>query len=180
MLEKLAKLAYDGASTKAIAQCFNVEEGQILEIIETPEYRKQLAGVTEDNLEKAALLDMGWDGVEEYAISSVLNTLQNNPDPDYALKAASLANRAIRRNGKMRQNKTIEVNNNLQAVIHIQPEFAKTLQNNYLINDVSKEEFKKKITNALNPREVKALLMPDGVNKHDDDFDLADLALSLN
>lgn len=158
MLEKLAKLAYDGASTKAIAQCFNVEESQILDMVESAEYKKQLSIVTDNNMQEAQLLDMGWEGVESFGVSAVLAHLKTNPDPDFALKAASIANKAIRRSGSMRQNNTIQVNNNMQAVISIQPAFAKTLQDNYLVEDVSKERFEKKITNALNPAGVKELL----------------------
>lgn len=178
MLEKLAKLAYDGASTKSISQCFNVEESQILEIIETDEYKKQLSVITVENLEQAQLLDKGWEGVESFAVSRVLNELQHNPDPDFALKAAQVANKAIRRNGTMRQNTPIQVNNNLQAVINIQPAFAKTLQDNYLVEDVSKKKFEKKITNALNPAGVKKLLA--GVTSFADDFAIDGQILEIN
>jgi len=179
MLNKLAKLAYDGASTKSIAQCFNVEESQILEVIDTKEYKQQLAEISEENAEKAQLFDQGWDGVEEFAISNVLANLKNNPDPEFALKAASLANKAIRRNGKMKQNTPIQVNQNLQAVINIQPAFAKTLEENYFVEDVSKVKFEKKITNALNPTAVKNLLMPVS-RAYADEFSVDDVILNIN
>lgn len=179
MLEKLAKLAYDGASTKAMAQCFNVDESQVLDIVETDEYKKQLSIVINENVEQAQLLDMGWEGVESFGVSAVLAHLKTNPDPDFALKAASLANRAIRRNGVVRQNSTIQVNNNMQAIISIQPAFAKTLQDNYLVEDVSQDVFEKKITNALNPAGVKDLL--GGVAKSiADEFKIDGQLIELN
>ncbi len=161
-LMKLARLAHGGTSMKAISQIFNVDESKILQLIETSEYSKSLSEVAGEEAEKAALLDKGWDGIEELAMSNVVNALRHNPDPDYAIKAASLANKAIRRNGVhgMKQNTPIQVNQNLQAVIHIQPVFAKTLQENYLVEDVKEVAKAKKVVNALNPAAVKNLLMP--------------------
>jgi len=159
-LMKLAKLTHSGASMQAMTAIFNVDEKQILQLTQSDEYNKALGKVVEEEFTKSQLLDKGWDGVEEMAMANVVNALRHNPDPDYALKAAGLANRAIRRNGNMKQNTPIQVNQNLQAVIHIQPDFAKTLQDNYLVEDIRENKVQKKITNALNPAAVKNLLRP--------------------
>ena len=159
-LTKLAKLAHRGASIKSMAAVFNLEESQILQLVETPDYRAELSTISIEEFDKSNIVDQGWDAVEEMSISNVIDNLRMNPDPDFALKAAALANKAIRRNGSAgnKQNTPIQVNTNLQAVIQIQPAFAKTLQDNYLIEDVKEEKLPKKIVNALNPTKVKQLL----------------------
>jgi len=166
-INKLAKLAYSGASMKAMAAVFNVDEEQISQLIKTDDYKTEMAIITEESFTKAAILDKGWEGIEEYAVSSVLDVLMNAPDPDFALKAAGMANKAIRRNGMNgmgnKQNNMIQINQNMQAIIHVQPVFAKTLQEHYLVEDVRERELPKKVVNAMNPKMVKELLT-DGEN----------------
>lgn len=160
-MNKLAKLAHDGASMQVICDIFNVEQPQILELMELDVYKKALSEVSAEDYEKSQLLNKGWDGVEEFGISQVLDYMQTVVDPEYALKAVALANKAIRRGGSNQMNNgnaMIQVNNNLQAVIHVQPGFAKTLEENYMVEDVRETNFPKKITNALNPAKVKDLL----------------------
>ncbi len=157
---KIAKLAHSGASVQAIASVFNLDESVILAVKEQAEYKIELSRIQENSFDKAQTLDGGWDRVEEQGMLQVLDHLEKVPDPDFALKAIALANKAIRRNGNQanRLNTPIEVNNNLQAVILVQPQFAKAMKEGYLIDDVKQPTFVKKITNAMNPSAVKNLL----------------------
>ncbi len=157
-IEKIAKLAHSGASVTAIASVFSLEEQAILQIIETPDYKIALGKIQATSFDKEQLLDGGWDRIEQQGMLQVIEHLEKVPDPDFALKAITLANKALRRNGNSRVNKPIEVNANLQAVIVVQPQFAKAMQEGYLIDDVKTPSFAKKITNAMNPNAVKTLL----------------------
>lgn len=159
--DKLAKLAYNGASMRSMCTIFNLEETALQQLMEMDGYKTSLATVTDENIEFDSLIDKGWDGIEEAAMTNVLHELKHNPDPEYALKAAAFANKAIRNYGKksVRPNVPIGVQNNMQAVIHVHPKFAGKLQNNYVIDGkCDSNELSKKIINALDPSAVKCLL----------------------
>lgn len=160
---KLAKLAYNGASMQSMCAIFNLGEPELLQLMDMDNYKTALGEVTEAEFDFNSLVDKGWDGVEELAVTNVLLELKNNPDSDFALRAAVAANKAVRSHGKksFRHNAPINVQNNMQAVIYVQPKFAERLQNDYIVQDKTGIKLDKKIINALNPNAVKHLLGAD-------------------
>lgn len=178
---KLAKLAYKGASMQSICDIFTLEESNVRELMDSDAYKQALATITDDNFSFNSLIDRGWDGIEEAAMGSVLEELKHNPDPDFALRAAAMANKATRTHGKNKTNVPIQVQNNMQAIIHVQPRFADKLQSDYIVNDVKDVRLDKKVTNALNPNAVKHLL---GMSSNSNDLlhampNIADAILEL-
>lgn len=104
-IEKVAALFVQQAPLAVAAVASGLSVTEIEGLIETEDFKKALASKQYEEHQRQVLIDKGWDGVEELAIASVVTHLTQNPDPDYALKAGMIANRAERRS---KQNKTLE------------------------------------------------------------------------
>lgn len=155
-IERIAKMDHAGVSISQIAQACNIDDVKLVELMETPKYKEALASIAAETFDKMDVLNGGWDMVENLAMNKVVDHLQRAPDPDYALKAAALANKAIRR-GK-HENNPIGLQPNNQAIINVSLQFADKLQQNFQINQTEVKELKKKDDNFLPPKSVSRLL----------------------
>lgn len=99
MLDRVAKLVAMNVSQKQIAQACGVSEGRISQITATDDFRSRLAEIQSEDLEQADETNRGWDMVENLALGHVLENMQLNPDPEFALRVAAQANKAARRGG---------------------------------------------------------------------------------
>jgi len=135
-LEKIANMVLVNVPQNQIAAACGVSEGRISQIINLPEYKliEQQAAVAK--FEESEMLNEGWDSVEALGVKHTIIALQNNPDPEFSLKAAVVANKAVRR-GTF-QNQPIPQSAGIRAVIHLNPVFVDKLQQNF---EISEERF---------------------------------------
>jgi hypothetical protein len=82
-----------------IAMACGLREEHVKQLAEQPVVQIERAKQETQRLDQADLMNRGWDSVEEEALGTVVQHLRANPDPDFALRAASVANKAVRRNG---------------------------------------------------------------------------------
>lgn len=94
---KAGVLAAFGLHDKAIADTLFISQEQVLAIKETPEFRESCAKQTMERTQRLIDLEEGWDGVESQGVAQVLQHLQYSRDPEFALRAALVANKASRR-----------------------------------------------------------------------------------
>jgi len=132
-LEKIAKLVLVQVKQNQIALVCGVSESSISQIISSKEYKEVEQVMLVEKAEQMSLLDEGWDGVEALGVKRVLQELQQNPDPEFALKAAVVANKAIRRENSSFKNKPIAADQGVRATIHLNPVFVDKMQNNLTI-----------------------------------------------
>lgn len=97
LIERVAKYANMLVPNDQIARATGLNTDQLAKVMALPEYTERLEAITTEQLEQHDTLNRGWDAVEDQAVAVVLQTLQANPDPDYALRAAAMANKAVRR-----------------------------------------------------------------------------------
>ena len=146
-----------GVSDDDLARIFGIAPEKMGEILQSEEYKQAASQAILEEFDKQSILNKGWDGIEEYAMSTVLTTLQSpHPDPDYALKAATVANKATRR-GK-HSNEPIQVNANLTSIIQLHAEYVGNLQNNFHVAPRQIDKIAKKQTNFMNVDGVKQML----------------------
>lgn len=100
LFDRVATYEAFGYSNTQIASALGLTDGLIVQIQSADDYRNILAEKTADQMERVTSLSNGWDAVEALALGQVMDTLQNAPDPDYALRAAALANKASRHGGR--------------------------------------------------------------------------------
>lgn len=155
---KLARMVEQGVPNGQIAAIIGLTEDSLANVFKTDEFRHAEAFVAEEAFTMRQQLSAGWDGVEEFALSTVLGHLQSPaPDPDYALKAAAIANKAVR-HGKKNGNHPIEAAGNLQSVITLNATYVNKVQNNFQVSERVLEEMPKKQTDMLSVNGVKSLL----------------------
>lgn len=124
-LEKIARMDAIGVPQKEIAGAVGLSEGRISQILDTDEYKVLKASFTTEAYEKNQSLNEGWDLLEAESLNRLLERLQWCSDPDFALKAAAVANRANRRGNA---NQPIDGRMGVRAVIHLKQTFINRLQ----------------------------------------------------
>lgn len=93
---KLVQLISSGMPTVMMADFLGVEPTELNQLFECAELKQLIA--KREAEERLQLLDSSsqWDKVENLALKNVLAELNSRPDPEYALRAAMAANKAIR------------------------------------------------------------------------------------
>lgn len=157
-LGKIAKMDFAGVPERQIAAACNISVAKLTQLQETEEYKTTLATIASESFEKVDVLNGGWDMVENLAMNKVVGHLGKGVDPDYALKAAAYANKAVRRG--RHNNDPISVQPGQQAVINVSLLFADKLQQAFTVNPRASKELKKKDDNFLPPKSVNELLTP--------------------
>ena len=114
LIERVAKYATMFVPNEQIGRATGLSTGQLAKVMALPEYTTVLEQISSEQLEQNDTLNRGWDAVEDQAVTIVLQTLQANPDPDYALRAATVANKAVRRGAGANP-----LQGNTSAVAHI-------------------------------------------------------------
>lgn len=167
-LEKMARMAAAEIPQRQIAQACGVSESRISQIFKTPEYKEQEEKVALEEFEQNEIINRGWDGVEALSLKKVVSTLQADADPEFALKAAALANKAIRR-GK-HHNNPISQKAGVRSVINLNMNFVEKLQNNIEIGNQRTTELleKKKDSNFLGAKQVQELLQSKDTTQQED------------
>jgi len=155
-LEKMARMAHAGVSQTQIAAVVGISEGRVSQIMDSQDYVNQISAIEAENFEQMQLMNEGWDGIEERALATVFEHLQGVPDPDYALKAALVANKAVRRGQHV--NKPIQIQAGLQTVIELNANFIGELQQNFQVSERKLEELPLKTTNMLSVKGVQSML----------------------
>ena len=97
LFDRVSDFESFGYSNTQVANAMGLSPALITEIQSHPDYVAILAEKSGDRMERAKTLADSWDMVEALSLQTVAQTLHSNPDPDYALKAAALANKASRR-----------------------------------------------------------------------------------
>lgn len=93
---KLVQLINSGMPTAMMADFLNLEPNQLAELLEVPELKQLIAQQEAMDRLNSADASSKWDEVEVLALKNVLGELNSRPDPVFALKAAAVANKAIR------------------------------------------------------------------------------------
>jgi len=132
-VEKIAKMVMANVPQNQIAAACGVSEGRITQLMETNEYKFIEQEVAVAKFEESQMINQGWDSVEALGVKSTILALRNNPDPEFALKAAVVANKAIRR-GTFNNN-PIPQSAGVRAVIHLNPVFVDKLQQNFEVSE---------------------------------------------
>jgi len=157
-LEKMASMQIAGVPSTQIALATGLSEGRISQLHEEPIYLEILQALSAKDHEKQELLNQGWDSVEAMSVGVLVRELQGTPEPEFALRAAQAANKAVRR-GQFKNN-PIAQNMGLKAVVMLNPTFVDKLQQNFDVTKTNNEDTKleKKECDFLAPNAVQKLL----------------------
>lgn len=165
LVVRVAQLLAMDVPHKQIAAACGLSESRISQLVATEDVQRKVQELLAERIDQIDTLNSGWDAVEEEALGTVLQSLRANPDPDFALRAASLANRATRRGGYGQQ--PIAGHSTASATINLKAVFVEKLQQMNVErqeivrrhSDCNGADHRKKV-NALPIAQTEALLQP--------------------
>lgn len=183
MLERIARMLLLGFTSTQIAIAASSSASEIEQLVKTQELQACLDRLITLKTEQASNVADGWDEVESDALEVIKLKLQNpfGVDEDFALRAATLANKASR--GRAQQQRAhlpggAAVDN---AVIYLGATFVGNLQQNFEVQpkrDLATPE--KKVFNSLSAQDVTNMLGGNEVADAKDEIaNLFDEGLSL-
>lgn len=94
--KQLVRLVVAGMPLTQMSDYLSIPLSQVQELLDDPELKQLVAARTAQDYLANSETGATWDKVEKMAISNVLAELKNRPDPEYSLRAAVAANKAIR------------------------------------------------------------------------------------
>ena len=100
LFEKIAVLLIHGVAQEEVAKSVELTPGAISQIKEDKrfvEVYEREKNRIDKNKEEIEEINSGWDGLERRALEKLGKLIEINPDPDLMLRAAAVANKAIRR-----------------------------------------------------------------------------------
>lgn len=126
-LERIVALAAQGVPDSQIAEAMDLTPGRISQIKEMEEYKNAYAVKITERIDHVTKFNSKWDELEEIAVGNVINSMKWNKDPEFSLKAATLANRANRRGGDM-NNTPLPAHMGGRLAINLSVNFVQKLQ----------------------------------------------------
>ena len=94
---RAGSLSAHGLSDQQISDVLLLSLEQVVACRNSDEFKKKYAEVADEQIQRQIDLSQGWDAIEEKSLAQILETLEYNRDPKYALFAAKTANSAQRR-----------------------------------------------------------------------------------
>lgn len=128
-LTKIANLHIANISQTKIADIMQVSEAAISQIVASEDYKNIHSEKLAERIEQSQALDDNWDTVESRAIGVVADTLRWKVDPDFALRAAAVANKAARRGNAGNVNNPLPAQMGQRVVVNLSQVFIDKLQN---------------------------------------------------
>ncbi len=166
LLEKIARMIHYNATDEEITLVCDVELEELNRIKLMPEFVKLQASLSYNQFDNIQTMNEAWDKVEQIGLKTVLEQLAWTKDPEFALKAAAVANKSNRRGLKTNQTITPQ-NAGARAVIHLNTTYINQInnQNNLITEQTHNAELfeGKKTQNFMSPQDAERLLMPDHV-----------------
>lgn len=158
LIERVIKLEMKKVSSDDICRVTNLTTEQLEKIRCTEQFKDGVAIAGEEQINKYDTLNDGWDMIENKGMNAVLTELEKQfPDPDFAMKAARMANQATRRG--MHTNSPINPIPNAQVIIHLNGDFSQKLQQSFNVQPrIDSATIAKKDDNFLPPSTVGKLL----------------------
>lgn len=173
-LDKIARLTYAQVSDVEIGNVVNLTAARISQIKEGEDYKTWYSTIVSEKANDRQETDDSWDKIERLATGRIANHLTWSQDPDYALRAALVANKAQRRNVL---NTPISADAGARTIIQLGGNYITKLQVSNgdgptVINEPKLQDQKQ--TDIANPKRVEELL---GIGKNAKKFTIIEQQL---
>jgi len=157
-MDKIARLTYAQVSDVEIGNVVNLSPARISQIKDTEQYKTIYSLIVSEKANDRQETDDSWDKIERLATGRIATHLEWTNDPDYALKAAMVANKAQRRNVL---NTPISADAGARTIIQLGGNYITKLQVNNgeggtVLNEPKVVEQKQ--TDLANPKRVEEIL----------------------
>lgn len=154
-LSAAAKLKAMRISDQSICRSQHWTSEQWIAVQADPEFQSLLETELANQEISAPMRDVSWDSVEQAGLRQTLNALNSGfVDPDFALRAAVAANKAVRSSERQQSNQTAQAIANTQIVINVSDLLRNSMRDIVDINAIQKPVFEvtpdmRKVHNGL-------------------------------
>lgn len=168
LVEQVVNLTLYDVPHDQICSATSLTPDALSALMETAEYKDLLAAGSTEEFEQNKTLNEGWDSAEASALAVINTNLEWNQDPDFALRAAAIANKA-RRRGKGNEHQLPAVAG-ARAVINLGSTYINNLQISTAGTKVGRtlEALEQKQTDFLDVKKVEDLL---GLNREEQEVE---------
>lgn len=133
LTDSFVKFKVAGAPKVVIMEALGISEDEFDRLNAKQEVKQAVLVSETQRLETGTIMDSGWDVIENQAMAIVLEAVREARDPEFSLRAAAVANKAIRRRREdaklLAQTQPGEYKNvNNIAVINLPKMFVNSLQ----------------------------------------------------
>lgn len=161
-LKRLASLVAHGLSDEQISSALGQDEATIRLAKEDPVYKAAISEKLLENFEGEIDRVTGWDNVETKAVNGLSEVLAWNKNPDFLLKTAAIANRAVRTKANTARNMLDATRIGQVVVLQLNQRFVTGLNGQLdLTIEHGRELPAKKQIDTPNPRMVENFLLRD-------------------
>lgn len=129
LCEQIASMVFVKVPTNEIAEVFGWPEARVLEILEHADFQNLYQNYAKNEISRQRGLASSWDKVEERALKIVSDTLTSVFDPEFALRAAAVANRASRK-GLTNTAEPLDIKGGARTSITLNINYTKQIGNN--------------------------------------------------
>lgn len=112
LANQFIKLITQGATREIIINALGISEDEYSKLAAREDLAQYVVDTETNRLTISKQFDDNWDYVENLALTSVAEELKLNPDPEFALRAAMVANKAVRRRREDAKLAAISAQNN--------------------------------------------------------------------
>jgi len=129
LYERIANMLVMDVAQKDIARAVGLKDAaSITQIKDDPLFQEIYGSLVSDKAEEHKNINDGLDAIEMVATTRVLAFLNTSSNPDYALRALAVVNKATRK-GQSAANKPIAAEQGQVVTIHLQQNFINAIQN---------------------------------------------------
>lgn len=170
-LKAAAKLKAMQISDQSICRSQKWTSEQWIEVQAMPEFISELELELANQEISAPMRDVTWDAVEQAGLRQTLNSLNSGfVDPEFALRAAVAANKAIRSDERQQNNQAAQAIANTQIVINVSDLLKNSMKDVVNIEAIQKPVFQvtsdmRKVHNGLSTDELLAQAANQPANK---------------
>ena len=97
LAEQFKSLRSRGAPKPLIMEALGLTEDDYSKLSAREHVKSAVIKAELERTSASATFDSNWDKIEDMALKAVARELRSNPEPEFALKAAAVANKAVRR-----------------------------------------------------------------------------------
>lgn len=97
LAEQFKSLRSRGAPKPLIMEALGLTEDDYSKLSAREDVKSAVIRAELERTSASATFDSNWDKIEDMALKAVARELRSNPEPEFALKAAAVANKAVRR-----------------------------------------------------------------------------------
>lgn len=123
----IAKHLVSGLREEDVRQVLGLSAREMADIVENPRFMRLRQWTGTQILESKITRDETWDGLESLALKNLVKALRFNGDPELNLRAAAIANKAVRRQREMRDTQ-LDVKHGALVHVTLNQRFVRELQ----------------------------------------------------